>query len=342
MTIDPIQTGILAYGMSGKLFQAPFVTAHPGFTFRAITERHQKRAAQDYPDVISYDSVEALLADDAIDLVIVNTPSTTHVALATQALQAGKHVLLEKPVATTVAELEGLLALAQQVGRRVLAYQNRRWDSDYQAVCEVVESGQLGQLLEAHFRYDRFKITLNPKPFKEDPIPGSGLDFDLGPHLLDQAISLFGEPLSSTKTVGCYRPNSRVTDYFHFHLRYPNNLNVFVTGSLLVAQSGPAFVLHGTKGSFTKARADVQEAQLLQGLAPTAPTFGVEDPAQIGTLTLADAADVRTTTAYPSRPGSYLGLFEAVYQTLRNDQPYPVQEQDLRTQLTLLESPAVG
>ena len=343
MTIDPIQTGILAYGMSGRLFQAPFVAAHPGFALRAITERHQKRAAQDYPGLISYDTVEALLADAAVELVIVNTPSTTHVALAAQALRAGKHVLIEKPVAPTVAELNGLLALAGQVGRRVLAYQNRRWDSDFRAAQAVVESGQLGRLLEAHFRYDRFKTTLNPKPFKEDPVPGSGLDFDLGPHLVDQAITLFGPPLRSTKTVGCFRPGSRVTDYFHLHLRYPENLNVFLSGSLLVAQPEAAYVLHGTQGSFTKARADVQEAQLLLGLAPTAPTFGVEDPAQAGALTLADPTTAaRTALAYPSQPGNYLPLFEAVYQTLRHDQPYPIRDEDLRAQLEVLAGEGGG
>lgn len=342
MTTTPIQTGILSYGMSGKLFHAPFVAAHPGFTLRAFTERHQKRAAADYPDSISYNSVAELLADPMIELVVVNTPSYTHVELATQALQAGKHVLLEKPVAATVAELEQLLTLARQVGRRVLAYQNRRWDSDFAAAREVVQSGQLGRLLEVHLRYDRFKTSPNPKPFKEDPIPASGLDYDLGPHLLDQALSLFGQPLSSHKTTGCNRPNSRVTDYFHWHLRYPEGLNVFITGSLLVAQPGPAFVLHGTQGSFSKPRADVQEVQLQQGMKPTDPAFGREDPAQAGVLTLAAPDDTRTTAPYPSQPSNYLNLFENVYQTLRHQQPYFVREEQLLWQLALLEQPANG
>ncbi|MCC2545620.1 Gfo/Idh/MocA family oxidoreductase [Hymenobacter sp. BT175] len=337
---SPIQAGLLAYGMSGQIFQAPFLAAHPGFTLRAVTERHQQRAANDYPGIISYPSVEALLADEEIELVVVNTPSNTHVELATQALRAGKHVLIEKPVAATVAELQGLYDLGRTQNRQVLAYQNRRWDSDFQAVRAVVESGQLGQLIEVHFRYDRYRPVLNPKPFKETPGPGSGLLYDLGPHLIDQVISLFGRPLAVHKVQGAYRPETRVDDFFTLHLRYPGALNVFVSSSLLVAQPLPAFVLHGTRGSFVKARADVQEGQLQQGLAPTAAEYGHEDPAHAGSLTLADAGGQLHTQPVPGRRGDYQGLFEAVYQAIRHQQPYPIREEELRWQLELLEQPA--
>lgn len=340
-TASPIQTGLLAYGMSGQIFQAPFVAAHPGFALHAVVERHQQRAAQAYPTIRSYPSVEALLADPELELVIINTPNNTHVDLATQALRAGKHVLVEKPVAITTAELEGLLNLAQQQNRHFLAYQNRRWDSDYLAVRDVVASGQLGKLHEVHFRYDRFRTPLNAKKFKEEPGPGAGLFYDLGPHLLDQAISLFGAPLSCTKTLTSHRPNSQVDDYFHLHLRYPEGLEVFLTSGLLVAQPGPAFVLHGTRGSFSKMRADAQEAQLQAGMRPTEPGFGHEAPEHAGRLTLAaPGTDELTTTAYPGLTSNYLGLFEAVFQTIRNGAPYPIRPEELRTQLALLEQPA--
>ncbi|QNE41337.1 oxidoreductase [Hymenobacter sp. NBH84] len=341
MTASPIQTGLLAYGMSGQIFQAPFVAAHPGFALRAVTERHQQRAAQDYPTIQSYPSVEALLADPELELVIVNTPSNTHVDLATQALLAGKHVLVEKPVAITTPELEGLLELAQRQGRHFLAYQNRRWDSDFQAVRAVVESGQLGKLHEVHFRYDRFRTPLNAKKFKEEPGPGAGLFYDLGPHLLDQAISLFGAPLSCTKTLTSHRPYSRVDDYFHLHLRYPEGLEVFLTSGLLVAQPSPAFVLHGTRGSFSKMRSDAQEAQLQAGMRPTEPGYGQEAPEHAGRLTLAaPGTDNLTTTSYPGLTSNYLELFEAVFQTIRHDAPYPIRKEQLLQQLALLEQPA--
>lgn len=335
--MSAIATGLLAYGMSGRIFHAPFLHTHPGFTLRAVVERSRKTAAATYPGILSYDSVAALLADEALELVVVNTPNDTHFALARQALAAGKHVLIEKPVATTPAELDELLALARQQQRQVLAYQNRRWDSDFQLVRQVVESGQLGQLTEVHFRFDRYKAALNPKTFKEDPaVPGSGLSFDLGPHVLDQALSLFGQPEHSRFTRASHRPGSRVDDYFHAHLEYTDGLNVFVTGSLLTAAPVPAYVLHGTLGSFRKSRADVQEIQLDQGILPTEATYGQEPADAAGTLTLAGEPGQLTTAQRPSSRGSYAGLFEAVYQTIRHGQPFPVRPEQLRWQLEIL------
>ncbi|TGE21213.1 oxidoreductase [Hymenobacter aquaticus] len=330
-----IRTGLLAYGMSGKVFHAPFVATHPGFELSAVTERSRKEAGQHYPGVTSYDSVEALLADDSLELVVVNTPSNTHAEFTRQALRAGKHVLLEKPVATSPQEVRELWDLARQQGRHLLAYQNRRWDSDFQLVKQVVESGQLGQLIEVTFRYDRFKTTLNPKPFKETPLPGSGLLYDLGPHLLDQAISLFGQPRQSRKTTGRFRAGTQVDDYFSIQLLYPG-FTVTVASGLLIADPQPAFVLHGTQGSFRKTRADVQEAQLLSGLSPLDPTYGIEPADQAGVLTVAGGNDVKTTTVLPTQKGDYTGLFDAVYQTIRHGAPYPIREEQLLWQNEIL------
>ena len=339
MTNSPIRTALLAYGMSGKLFQAPFLAAHPGFDLYAVVERTEARMQYDYPSIRRYRSVDELLADATVELVVVNTPSATHFELASQALRAGKHVLLEKPVATSAAQLEELLALARQQGRYLLAYQNRRWDSDFGAVRRIADGGQLGQLLEAHFRFDRYKPVLNLKKFKEEPGPGAGLLADLGPHLIDQAVSLFGQPLSARKTLGCNRPNSQVDDFFSLHLRYPYGLNVWLTSSLLVAAPGPAYVLHGTHGSYQKDRTDPQETQLLAGFAPTAPDYGREQPGQEGRLTLATADGPLLTTADLAAPGNYMGLFEAVHETIRHGVPYPITAEQLRWQNELLELP---
>lgn len=340
----PIGAGLLAYGMSGKLFHAPFLAAHPGFALQAVVERHEQRMAADYPGIRSYPSTEALLADPAIELVVVNTPNDTHYDLACQALLAGKHVLVEKPVATTVAEWHELTALARQQGRHLLGYQNRRWDTDFGAVRRVVESGQLGQLIEVHIRFDRFRPALHTKVFKEDGRPGSGVLYDLGPHLLDQAIALFGQPLSFQKTVGRYRADSQVDDFFTIQLRYPQGLHVWVTSSLLVADPGPAYILHGTQGSYKKDRTDPQEAQLLISMKPTDPAYGREQPGQEGRLTLADPANPSqpgSTTPDEATPANYLGLFEAVYQTIRQGQPYPVREEELAWQLEILNAEPV-
>ena len=336
----PIRTGLLAYGMSGKLFHAPFIAAHPGFGLHAVAERHGARMAVDYPGIRSYQSVAELLADPAIELVIINTPSGLHVEQARQALLAGKHVLVEKPVAATAAEWYALRALARQQGRQLLAYQNRRWDTDFGAVRRVVESGQLGQLIEAHFRYDRYKMALNTKVFKEEPGPAVGLAYDLGPHLVDQAVALFGRPLGVRKVQGHFRPGGRVDDFFSFHLRYPAGLNVWLTAGLLVAAPGPAYVLHGTQGSYQKGRTDPQEAQLLAGLRPTDPAYGQELPGSDGHLTLAGPDGALGTQRDPAPLGNYLGLFDAVAQTIRHGRPYPVRAEEVAWQMEILEQPA--
>ncbi|HEX8426638.1 Gfo/Idh/MocA family protein [Hymenobacter sp.] len=335
----PIQTGLLAYGMSGRIFHAPFIEAHPGFVLRAVVERSRKQMQATYPHVISYDSVPDLLHDPAIELVVVNTPNDSHFSLATEALQAGKHVLVEKPVGTSAADIDALYALGRQMNRQVFGYQNRRWDSDFMAVRQVVESGQLGQLIEAHIRFDRYKTAIHTKVFKEEPTtPGSGLHFDLGPHILDQAISLFGRPTEFRKTFGSFRPNSRVTDYFQLHLLYPNGLNVYLTTSLLVADPGPAFVLHGTRGSLRKGRTDVQETQLDSGLSPLDDQYGLEPADAAGTLTLVNETGEKTVSAIEPLRGDYMGLFEAVHQSVRHGQPYPIREEQLRAQLEILAS----
>ena len=339
-TTAPIRTALLAYGMSGKLFQAPFLAAHPGFELRGVVERTERRMHRDYPGTGSYASVADALADPALELIVVNTPSNTHFELATQALRAGKHVLLEKPVATSVAQLQVLLALARQVDRHLLAYQNRRWDSDFGAVRRVVESGQLGRLIEVHLRFDRYKPALHTKKFKEEPVPGSGLLHDLGPHIIDQALSLFGQPLSARKTLGYYRPNTQVDDFFSLHLRYPAGLNVWVSSGLLVADPVPAYVLHGTLGSYQKGRTDVQEAQLLGGMSPLNAAYGHEPTGREGRLTLATPDGTLATRPDAAAPGNYLGLFEAVFQAIRNGIPYPIRPEQLLWQNELLELPA--
>ena len=339
LTADPrpIVAGLLAYGMSGKLFHAPFLSEHPGFDLRAVVERSHQRMAADYPHIRSYARADELLADPAMELVVVNTPNDTHYDLARQALLAGKHVLIEKPVATSAAEVRALFALGRQQGRRVLAYQNRRWDTDFAAVRRVVASGQLGALHEVQFRFDRYRPALSPKVFKEDAArPGAGLHFDLGAHVLDQALSLFGKPASVEKTLATHRPHSQVPDFFSFHLRYPQGLHVWLTGNMLVADPGPAYVLNGALGSYRKGRTDPQETQLLAGTKPLDAAYGHEQPGQAGQLTLADADGHLHATLDAAAPGNYLGLFEAAYQAIRHGQPYPITEEQLVWQLEIL------
>ncbi|KQM75133.1 oxidoreductase [Pedobacter sp. Leaf216] len=333
-----INAGLLAYGMSGKVFHAPFLQAHSGFNLKAIVERSQKNAVNDYPNITSYNSVDELLNDEEIELVVINTPNNLHYEHSKAALAKHKHILVEKPFTATVAQAKELFELADSIGKQIFFYQNRRWDSDFTSVKKVLESGKLGKLNEMHLRYDRYRNVIGPKAFKENPVEASGLLYDLGPHLLDQVISLFGKPLSFHKILGKNRVGTLVDDYFSIQLSYPDSVQVFVTSSMLVVDPQAAFVLHGVNGSFIKQRADSQEEQLLAGMKLSDEGYGIEADGKECSLTTIDADGNKTAEIIQSEVGSYLPLFEAIYQAIINNKPYPVTRENVLTQLEIIES----
>ncbi|MEO7213515.1 Gfo/Idh/MocA family oxidoreductase [Mucilaginibacter sp.] len=334
-----IVTGLMAYGMSGRIFHAPFIHTNPNFTLKGIVERNQKKASAIYPDIISYNSVDELLNDAEVELIIVNTPSNLHLEHAIKALRAGKHVLVEKPAAATAAQVKELFDVGRETGKHIMIYQNRRYDSGFLSTKAVIESGRLGTLQEVIFRMDRYKAQLGVKAFKETKdTPANGLVYDLGPHLIDNVIALFGRPLSFHKTTGIYREGSEVPDYFHFHLTYPNQLNVYLTGGLLMAEEQPGFVVNGTVGSFIKARTDVQEAQLDKGMMPNDEAYGLEPEGSEGKLVTIGVDNKKTTEAIASDKGDYMQIFDAVYHTVRNNALFPITEEHIAWQLELLEA----
>lgn len=336
----PIVTALLAYGMSGKLFHAPFVSTHSGFTFKGVLEHNTKRVIADYPDVKSYNTLQEVLEDPEIELVIVNTPSNTHVDYARQALLAGKNILVEKPFAPTAKEAMEIFDLGRKLNRKVMVYQNRRWSSDFAVTRDAINSEKLGKIIEMHLRYDRYRAEIGPKVFKETPLPASGIVYDLAAHLLDQAIFILGKPVSFRKVTGIFRENSQVDDFAHIHLRYPAQLNVFITTSLLVADPLPGIIIHGTKGSFIKSFCDKQEEQLIAGMKPNDAGFGEEDAGKEGKLTLINDQGEKTVEFVPSVKGRYIDLFEAIFQTIRNGKKFPVKEFEILSQLEILESKA--
>jgi scyllo-inositol 2-dehydrogenase (NADP+) len=336
---SPIVTGLLAYGMSGRIFHAPFLSTNPQFKMKAVVERSQKKMAEHYPDIISYNSVEEILNDAEIELIIVNTPNFTHFDLAKQALSAGKHVLIEKPAAGNVAEIQELFDVARAVGKKVFCYQNRRWDSDFMSFKAVIDSGRLGKLTEVTLRYDRYKPALNPKPFKETKdTPINGIVYELGPHLIDQAIYLFGKPLTFEKLTTIQRELSVVPDYVNFRLTYPGGLVVYLTSGLLIPDQLPAFVAHGSIGSYSKYRCDVQEPQLDKGILPTDEAYGVEPAGMEGKLVTIGADGEKSIEFVPSLRGEYFKLFYAVYHSIRENTLYPITEEHMAWQMEMLEA----
>ena len=333
-----ITAGLLAYGMSGKVFHAPFLNAHDGFKFKAVVERTKKNAVKDYPNILSYSSIDELLNDEEIELVVINTPNNLHYEHSKAALQKAKNILVEKPFTATSAQAKELFKLADEVGKQIFFYQNRRWDSDFTSVKKVLASGKLGKLNEMHLRYDRYRNVIGPKAFKEQAIEASGLLYDLGPHLLDQVISIFGKPESFHKTLGKNRRDTVVDDFFTIQLNYKDSVHVFVTSSMLVVNPQAAFVLHGVNGSFIKERADVQEEQLLSGQKLTDAGYGIEPDGKQGLLTTINENGDKTEEIIPSEVGSYLPLFDAVYQAIVAGKTYPVSREQVLIQLEILES----
>jgi predicted dehydrogenase len=333
-----IKTALLAYGMSGKIFHAPFLATNKGFELYAVLERNTQKAKHDFPDVKSYVSLEELLADNSIELVVVNTPNNTHFELAKQCLLAKKHILLEKPATATPEEFLELMTIAKSVNKELLVYQNRRWSSDICAAKEIIKSGKLGNIVEVHLRFDRFRPDISAKRFKENEVPGSGILYDLGSHLIDQAISIFGKPEKNYVQKGMYRNETLADDYAFVHLFFENQVNAFITVSLHVLNVLPGIVIHGTKGSFIKDFCDEQENQLMAGMAPNHPDFGLELENKEGKLTYIDGNNTVITEMIPSKKGNFNGLFEEVYECIRNQKSFSVKEDEIMSQLLILSN----
>lgn len=324
--MKPIFTALCSFGMSGTVFHAPFLSRHPGFKLYAVWERSKNLSTEAYPGTLIYRTMEDMLADPDVELVIVNTPSYTHYSYARQALLAGKHVIVEKPFTATVDEASELVNLAKQHGLKLSVFQNRRWDSDFKTVKGIVEQGVLGEILEAEFHYDRYNLSLSPKAHKETPGPAVGCLYDLGPHLIDQALHLFGIPEAVFADLMITRPGSKVDDYFEILLYY-QAMRVRLKSGYQVREPVPSFTIHGSKGSFLKARADVQEVHLQAKRSPSEADWGLEPQSAWGLLhTEIEGTLVRKQI--PSSLGNYMEYYEGVYQSLRHHAPMPVTGED--------------
>ena len=255
--------------MSGKLFHAPFIEAHPGFELTGIVERNREESRERYPNARLFRSVEALCADPETDLIIVNTPSYLHLEHAKLAIAAGKNLLVEKPFTIAVSEAEELIDRAEKKGVSITIYQNRRYDGDFRAVKKILTENLLGEIREVQFRYDRYRPVYGGKPHKEGSLPGAGNMYDLSPHLVDQALQLFGWPKALFADIWKMRGGEVVPpDYFELLLYY-DQLRVRLGASSVCREPLPGFILHGMKGSFHQLRSDLQEQQLLAAVKPS-------------------------------------------------------------------------
>ncbi|HMG66899.1 MAG TPA: Gfo/Idh/MocA family oxidoreductase [Chitinophagaceae bacterium] len=321
-----IKAGICSYGMSGKLFHAPFIKNHPGYELVGIVERHNNSSREKYPQSKIFRSVEELIADDSIQLIVVNTPTHLHFENAMAALSAGKNLIVEKPFAVTIKQAEEITALAKEKNLFLSIYQNRRYDGDYRAVRDVIDKNLLGELREVEIRYDRFRPVASGKPHKEGDLPGAGIIYDLSPHLVDQALQLFGWPDAILGDVWKMRDDVKANDYFEIILYYPK-MRVRLIASCIVREALPSYKFHGTKGSFIQQRSDLQEIKLNEGVVPSLESW-CPPPSQPDGLLHTEINGVEIRKELTSAPGNYMGYYDDVYKAITGVAPNPVPAED--------------
>jgi predicted dehydrogenase len=314
-----IKAGLVGFGISAKVFHAPFITTNNNYKLVSVVERHKQESKELYPFVQVVKTLDELLQNEEIDLVVITTPNETHFPYAKAALEAGKHVVLEKPVTNTSKEALQLLEIANSNSKVLSVYQNRRYVSDFFTIKEILDKQLLGEVHTFEGHYDRYRAEARPQAWREHALPGSGILFDLGPHLIDQVLYLFGMPLTIAADLRRQRPHAKVDDYFDLRLDY-GFLKVILQAGMLVREPGPRYLIHGTKGSFVKSGEDPQEALLRAGIVPVGDDWGKE-PEDIYGILHTELNGKLVRERYPSHKGDYAAYYKNLYETIANDKP---------------------
>ena len=274
-TPQPARVALIGYGFAGRVFHAPLIRAVPGLSLDFVASRDPGKVRADLPGVEVISDPLAAVTDPRVDLVVIASPNDSHAALAGAALEAGRNVVVDTPFTLTLAEARELAALARASGRLLSVFHNRRWDTDYLAVRSAVESGAIGEVVHFESHIDRYRPQVRDR-WREQSGAGSGVLWDLGPHLVDQALQLLGRPDHVTASLARQREGAQADDWAHLVLDYGER-RAILHSSMLVAGASPRFLVHGTRGSVLKQQPDPQEAQLIAGLRPGNPGWGVDD-----------------------------------------------------------------
>ena len=330
-----INVAIIGFGLSGRYLQAPFFENNLHFNLKIILSNSQN-PREYFPNVKVVKNITEIINDERIDLVSICSPNETHFEYAKLALLAGKHVLVEKPFTASSSEAEELIMLAKKKQKVLTVFQNRRFDSDFITVKKLVESGELGEILNFEIHYNRFKPELNTKKWKENVSPGSGIIYDLGAHIIDQTIALFGVPKKVYGETFTQRENSSIDDAFDIKLDY-GKVKVTLRSSLIVREDSPRYIINGTKASFVKYGIDVQEEHLKAGKTPTDIDFGIEPTTQDGTLYF-EKDDVPLHKKIPTMPGNWALLFENIYDAIENNAALIIKPEDVIEQIKIIET----
>ena len=334
-----INVAIIGFGLSGRVFQAPLLTSIPEFNLSKIYTTNPeaiRKVRELYPTAAVASDIGEVMKDESIQLVVVASPNTSHYSTAREALISEKHVVVEKPFTVNSKEADNLIALSRKCGRVLSVYHNRRWDSDFKTVKNVVESGLLGKLAECEIHYDRFRSCVKENAWREECNPGSGVLYDLGSHLVDQALVLFGIPDGIFAEVRLQRPGAKVDDSFEIVLCY-KELKVTLKAGMLVRGEVPKYLLFGDKGSFIKYGMDVQEEALKAGFTPnTMQNWGKEPEELYGTINTT-VNGVNIIGKVESEIGDYREFYNNIYKAVRNEENAAVSPVEARNVIRLLE-----
>jgi predicted dehydrogenase len=329
----PIQAALVGYGFVGKTFHAPIISSVEGLQLTHVVSSHPEKVLRDWPDVTVVSNIDEICGNSTIGLVVIATPNTSHFELTLKSLAAGKHVVVDKPFTLTVADAEKLLAQASSARRVLSVFQDRRWDGDFITLRRLLDGGLLGEVTHFESHYDRYRPEVR-KRWREMPGPGSGIWFDLGPHLIDQALQLFGQPDAILADLAIQRVGGSTVDYFHVLLRYGAR-RVILHGESFASADLPRFVVHGTLGSYVKFGMDSQEDALKRGERPGGSNWGA-DPLP-GTLYTWKDGQLETRLV-PAMAGDYAGYYEAVRDAITNGAPNPTTPEDILGVMTVLET----
>ena len=310
-----IKVGLIGFGLAGRSFHAPVISAVPGLRLAAILQRTGSEEGAAYPDARIVRSLDELLAIPDIRLIVIATPNETHAPFARACLTAGRDVVVDKPFATSYEEAADLVQFAQKSSRFLTVYQNRRYDGDFQAIRKLVAGGTLGRIVRFETNYDRFRPNLKPNAWREQQVPGAGILFDIGPHLIDHAMVLFGIPEAVTADIRVEREGGLADDAFDIMFYYPNSMRAVLSSNILAATQRPRFLFFGTKGAFLKQTFDPQEMNLRRGQIPKDAPWGAEPEENWGLLTLSDGTNL-TQRRIPSATGDYRDYYANVRDVL--------------------------
>lgn len=333
--MNPIKTGIASYGMSGMVFHAPLLHVHHGFQLNKIVERSYKGSKERYPYVHVVKSIMELLQDDQLELIIINTPDATHFEYTKLALEANKHVVIEKPFTMNIEEAAQLIQLAKKQECMLSVFQNRRWDGDYMTVKQVIYEKVLGRLVSFESHFDRYRNFIQSDTWKEERNAGAEILYNLGAHMIDQVYELFGMPHSVSADIGIQRTNGKVDDFYNVVLRY-DDIHASLKSSYLVREEGPRYIVHGTEGSFLKWGIDPQEEDLKSGRYPDESDWGTEPKKFWGKINT-DINGLHVTGRIETIPGNYLTYYDGIYDAIRNNQELIVKPEQSLDVMRIIE-----